>query len=153
MYPADAPQQLVIRRLRAQGNTVKARLTQGPQGLPVLGAVGVGFQGDLRVGGHMIALFHGFQQLYQPFFPQIAGGAAAEVHRIHRVGGAPGRHLLQMADQGGGIGVHLLLAVGQGVEVAVGALALAEGDVEIQAQCLFHHASSFLSRWIMVMAS
>ena len=100
----------------------------------------------------MIALFHRFQQLRQPLLPQIAGGSAAEIHRVHRLPGAAGRHLLQMADEGGGIGVHLLLAVGQGVEIAIGTLALAEGDMQVQAQCLFHQASSFPVRWIMVTA-
>ena len=88
----------------------------------------------------MEPLFHGFQQVRQPLLPQIAGGAAAEIHRVH-----------QMAQQRGGVGVHFLLAVGQGVEIAVGALAFAEGDVQIQAQCLLHDVScppsAFVGSW------
>ena len=143
MYPADAAQKAVVRRLHAQRNAVEARPAQRAQRLPVPGAVGVGLQRDLRAGGHMIALFHGFQQLCQPLFPQIAGGAAAEIHRVRRVGGAARRHLLQMADQGGGIGVHLFLAVRQGVKIAIGALTFAKRDMEVQSQRLFHQASSF----------
>ena len=99
----------------------------------------------------MEPLFHGFQQVRQPLLPQIAGGAAAEIHRVHRVSGTAGRHLLQMAQQRGGVGVHFLLAVGQGVEITVGALAFAEGDVQIQTQCLLHDVScppsAFVGSW------
>ena len=162
MYPPDAAQQVVVRRLNAQRNAVEPRLPQRAQGLPVAGAVGVGLQCDLRVGGHMEPLFHGFQQVRQPLLPQIAGGAAAEIHGVHRVGGrqggrlrqvggTAGRHLLQMAQQRGGVGVHFLLAVGQGVEITVGALAFAEGDVQIQTQCLLHDVScppsAFVGSW------
>ena len=47
----------------------------------------------------------------------------------------------RLAHQSGGVSVHFLLAVGQGVEITVGALAFAEGDVQIQTQCLLHDVS------------
>ena len=64
--------------------------------------------------------------------------AAAEIHRIHpiRGGQASGRALLQVAAQGGHVAIHLPLRPGQGVKVAVNALALAEGDMDVNAQGL-----------------
>ena len=132
MDAADGAKQAVIRRLNAQRYPVEARPTQRTQGLDVTGGVRVGLQRDLGVAGHRAALAEGPQQLCQAVRSQIAGGTAAEVHRVHPMGSSAGRDLLDMAQQGGGIGVHLLLAAGQRVKVAVGAFLAAEGDVDIE---------------------
>ena len=134
VYPPDAPQQGVVGGLHAEGQTVEARPPQLPQLLPVPGAVGIGLQRDLRVPCHVVPPKHRLQDTAKPRRTQIAGRAAAEIHRIHLHPGGAGRYLLQMAQQRRRVGVHLLLAVGQRVEVAIGALGLAEGDVDIQPQ-------------------
>ena len=78
----------------------------------------------------------------QALLSQPGGGAAAEVDGVHLMGGGVGGDLRQLAAQDGDIAVHLPLAVGQGVEVAVDALALAEGDMDIQPKglVLFFHS-------------
>ena len=152
--PAQPPQGLVIRGLHPQGDAVEARPAQGPQSPPVPGAVGVGLQGDLRPVPDPALLLHGFQQGNKPLVAQIAGGAAAEIDGVHPVVLHLGGHLGDVPGQGRGIGVHLLLAMGQGVKIAIGALGLAEGNVQIQAQGavavdhrLFHISSPWAAGW------
>src|SRR5699024_1435904 len=86
--------------------------------------------------------------------PQIAGRAAAEVHRVHQMVGGEGGGLRQMGAEGVGIRIHPVLGPGQGVEVAVDALAPAEGDVEIQAQRgrsgLHENSSKHTGHWTPV---
>ena len=147
--PAQRAQHTVVRRLHPQGQPVHPGPAQGAEGPPVPGAVRVGLQGDLRVPGQAVVLFYGFEDLPQPLLPQIGRGAAAQVHAVHGVGGGPLGDLRQLAAEGGDVAVHPVLGPGQGVEVAVDALALAEGDVDIQAQGLdglFHVRSP---RWLM----
>ena len=134
VYPPDAPQQRVIGGLHPQRQPVESRSPQLPQLAPVAGAVRIGLQRDLRASGHVVPPQHRLQKACQSGHAQIAGGAAAEIHRVHLHTGSAGRHLLQMPHQRRGVGVHLLLAVGQGVKIAVGALGLAERDVDIQPQ-------------------
>ena len=147
---AQGPETGVVRGLDPQGDAVEARPPQRPEGLPVSGAVGVGLQCDLGVGIDVIVLLYGFQQLRQPLLPQIAGGAAAKVHRVHRMLRRLRGHLDQVALQCRRVGVHAILPPGEGVEVAVGAFGPAEGDVQIQPQrmrLLGHdHASSLGGR-------
>ena len=152
--PAQPPQGLVVRGLHPQGDAVEARPAQGPQSPPVPGAVGVGLQGDLRPVPDPALLLHGFQQGNKPLVAQIAGGAAAEIDGVHPVVLHLGGHLGDVPGQGRGIGVHLFLAMGQGVKIAIGALGLAEGNVQIQAQGaiavdhrLFHISSPWAAGW------
>ena len=129
--PADAPQQRVIGGLHPQRQTVEPGPPQGAQCFPVPGAVGISLQRDLRVPDHVVPPLHRLQKPRQPGRPQIAGSAAAEVHRVHLHPGGAGRHLLQMPQQRRRVGVHFFLAVGQRVKIAVGALGLAEWNVDI----------------------
>ena len=129
--PADGPQLPVVGGLNPQGDPVDPRPAQGADRPFVRQTVRVGLQGDLRVLRHLVAVKHGFQYFLQPLHPQVGGGAAAKVHRVHRVGPAPGGQLLQLPDQGGHVPVHGSLRPRQGVEVAVDAFAFAEGDVDV----------------------
>ena len=146
----DGVQQPVIRRLHAQRQTVEPRPAQGAQRLAVAGGVRVGLQRDLRVTGDGTTLHHHAQDAAQPLHAQIAGGAAAEIHRVHPMGLRAGRYLPDMADQRIGVRVHFVLPAGQGVEIAVGALLAAEGDMDIQPQrgfFLFHVSVPAAAAW------
>ena len=132
--PADGLQFLIAGGLHPQGDAVEPRPPQGPEGLPVSGRIRVGLKGDLRVLSHMVPLFDDLQDFAQPLFPQIAGGAAAEIHGVHRVGGRQGGRLRQMDAEGVGISVHAALAAGQGVKIAVNAFSFTEGNMDIQPQ-------------------
>ena len=153
MYPPDLAEQGIVGGLDAEGDAVEACAAQRAQRFPIPCAVGVALHGDLRVGGEAVALFHGFQKGSEPRCPQIRGGAAAKIHRVHRHAAAAGCHLFQVAGEGGAVSVHVGFAACQGVEVAVGALLLAEGDVEIETQCVVHRLASSWVRRIISMAS
>ena len=100
-------------------------------------AVRVGLQGDFRVPVQLIIFLHRRQQGQQAFFSEQAGGAAAEIHGIHRAVGGAGR-LLQVGQQGVLIGVHLLLPARQRVKITVRAFRAAEGNVQIKPQLVSH---------------
>ncbi len=124
---------------------LKPASPQGAQFLPVPGGVRVGLQGDLRLLVQAVLLLDGFEQPDEPLGPQIAGRAAAEVHRVHLVSGGKGGGLRQMGAQRVGVVVHPVLTAGERVKVAVGALMLAEGDMDVKPQRLggwFHSGSS-----------
>ena len=144
MDAADGLQFLVAGGLHPQRDAVEACPPQSPEGFPVPGGIGVGLKGDLRVPFHLIALFNGFQDPAQPFFSQIAGGAAAEINRVHGVGCGKGRGFGQVGAEGVGIGVHAVLRAGQRVKIAVNAFGFAERDMDIQPQRAadFHDVSS-----------
>ena len=151
--PAQPPQGLVVRGLHPQGDAVEAPLPEGSCHFGGDGD-GVGLQGDLRPVPDPALLLHGFQQGNKPLVAQIAGGAAAEIDGVHPVVLHLGGHLGDVPGQGRGIGVHLFLAMGQGVKIAIGALGLAEGNVQIQAQGaiavdhrLFHISSPWAAGW------
>ena len=84
----------------------------------------------------MIFFLNGFQNLHQPPFSQVAGGAAAEIDGVHRVPGGKGSRLRQVGAEGVRVVAHAALVPGQGVEVAVDAFLLAEGNVDVQPQGL-----------------
>ena len=92
------------------------------------GGIRVRFQGDLGIGRNAEDLKDAVQDVRQSLGAEIAGGAAAEIDRIH---GIPVRRL-QERSEGSGVGVHPALAVGQGVEIAVNALLPAKWNVEIK---------------------
>ena len=139
----DLRQFRVAGGLHAQGQPVESGFPESPQGLPVAGGVGVGLQSDLRVLGNLVFFQNELQNFHQPLFPQIAGGAAAEVDGVHQMAGGKGGGLRQMGTEGIGVFVHAAFTAGQGVEVAIGAFVFAEGNMDIEPQGLpggFHDA-------------
>lgn len=73
MYPADVLEFCVAGGLHAQGQPVESGLAQRLECFPVTGGLRVGFQGDLRVLGHVIPLADGFEQGGQALDTQKAG--------------------------------------------------------------------------------
>ena len=141
---ADGAEHFVVGGLHAQGKTVEPRPTQALKGFFVSGGIGVGLQGDLGVLIHLIELFHAGQQTAEPVGAQIAGGAAAEIDRVHQVAGGLGSDLRQMTLQRAAVGIHVRLGAGERVEIAVGAFGAAEGNVEVQTQGqIFLHGNFF----------
>lgn len=109
-----------------------------------VGAVGIGLQCDLSIARDLEpAADHGQKFTDAPFSIQ-AGSAAPKIDGVHQI--APGLRgsLFNVGEQGLLVGVHALLPVRQGIEVAVIALALAEGDMNVEAQ-LFAHGGPTLS--------
>ena len=131
--PADELEQIVVGGLHAHG---KPGDTLGAQQLQILvgHAVGVALHGDLSVQPDVAVALEHIEDLHQVLGPVIAGGAAAEVDRVHLVVADPPGRLRQMGDQCPVIVGHLLLASGQGIEVTIAALAGAEGYMNIDAQ-------------------
>ena len=127
----------VVGGLHPQGQAVEPCPPEGPEGLPVPGGVRIGLQGDFRPPGDGIAFQNGFQDFDQPFFPQIAGGSAAEINGVHQIPGGKGGHFRQMDLEGVYVIVHPGLRPRQGVEVAVCAFFCTEGNVDVQPQRLF----------------
>ena len=118
----------------AQGQPVESGLAQRLECFPVAGGFRVGFQGDLRVLGHVIPLADGFEQGGQALDTQKAGGAAAEIDGVDLMRGGGGRGFRQVGTQGVHIIIHPGILAGQGVKVAIGTLLPAEGNMKIQPQ-------------------
>ena len=130
---ADELQQVVVGGLHPHGQPGDALRAQQLQVL-VGHAVGVALHSDLGVQPDIAVALEHIEDLHQVLGAVIAGGAAAEVDRVHLVVADPPGRLRQMGDQRPVIVGHLLLASGQGIEVTVAALAGAEGDMNIDAQ-------------------
>ena len=97
--------------------------------------VGVGLEGDLRVGNHIEVAADGGQNDGHTLGTEEGGGAAAEVDGVYLIIGCQGTGLLDVIADGNQIAVdQLVILAGQGVEVAVLALAAAEGNVNIKTQ-------------------
>ena len=134
MYPADVLEFCVAGGLHAQGQPVESGLAQRLECFPVAGGFRVGFQGDLRVLGHVIPLADGFEQGGQALDTQKAGGAAAEIDGVDLMRGGGGCGFRQVGTQGVHIIIHPGILAGQGVKVAIGTLLPAEGNMKIQPQ-------------------
>ena len=135
MRAAELFEHFVVIGLHADGNAVKARTQQLFQSLFV-DAVGIGLERDLRVGVEAEAALHFVKNFLQILRTEEAGRAAAEVDRIDQM---LGRKLAGLLDV---VGQRLQIVVGdvtvapaaERIEIAVFTFALAEGDVDVNAQ-------------------
>ena len=131
---AQGGEDLVVVALDTQGSPVEALGLQPPQEL-VGDGVGIGLKGDLRIGGHVEIFAQMGQNGGQTLSAEIAGGATAEIDGVDDVVGRQGAGLPDVAAEGIGIvGIELLVLAGDGVKIAVLALALAEGNVNVNTQ-------------------
>ena len=132
---AELLEHLVVVGLDADGNAVEARAQEFFERL-VRHAVGVGLERDLRVRVEAEAALDLVKDLLQILRAEETGRAAAEIDRIDHVLRRKAAGFLDMVGQRLQIVVgHMTVAAAaEGVEIAVFALALAEGDMHIDAQ-------------------
>ena len=141
MGAAQLFQHVVVVVLDAQAHPVEA-LRPHPVEKLVGDGIGVGLEGDLRVHGHVKISPDGGHDDGNGVPAEVAGGAAAEVDGVHPVAGGQGAGLLDVGAHGVQIAVHqAVVLAGQGVEITVLAFALAEGNVDINAQGCFIQSS------------
>lgn len=93
MDPADVLEFCVAGGLHPQGQPVESGLAQGFERLPVTGRLRIGFQGDLRVLGHVIPLGDGFEQGGQALGTQETGSSAPKIDGVDLMAGGGGRGL------------------------------------------------------------
>ena len=137
MGTAQLFQHFVVVVLDPQAHPVEALSPEPPEQL-VGDGIRVGFKGNFRIAGHVEIFPHGGKNGRQAVAPQIAGGAAAEVHGIDLVAGGQLSRLFDMGADGVDVGVHpLVVLAGQGIEIAILALAAAKGDMHINAKGYF----------------
>ena len=137
MRTAEALEHVVLIGLHADGDAVEARANQPLEPLR-RDAVGVGLERDLGVRAEVEALLQLVENFFQILRAEEARRTAAEIDGVDRV---VRREAARFADV---VGQRLqvlvrraaIAAAAEGVEVAVFALALAEGDVDVNAQRL-----------------
>lgn len=134
MGPAQLFEHLVVVVLHAHAYPVKALSPEAAQEL-VGDGVRIGLKGDLRVRRHIEAAPDGGKDGRHAVGSEKAGGAAAEVHRIHLIAGSQLAGFLDVGADRVNIPVQELVVLGcHRVEVAVLAFAAAEGYMDIYAQ-------------------
>ena len=135
--PAQSLELHILVALDANGDAVEARPAELFQGLGRDG-VGIGLQGDLGVLFQLEPPVDLRQNPGETLGAEEAGGAAAEIDRVHGVAHHPLGGLLDMGQDGLEVQIHGLMVqpAAQGIKVAVFALAAAKGNMDIQPQGL-----------------
>ena len=135
MTAAKHGEQTVVQALYADADPVHAGRpvqTQAGDGT----VVGVGLQRDLGHGLEVEGAAHGVQEGAHGPGGEIGGRSPAQEDGADRGPSEPGSPYLDLAGEGVDVGRYERLDPLVRVEVAVGALALAEGDVDVQRQRL-----------------